>query len=81
MAQDGESRMVPGAPETVCSLVEKAPGDGKKNAVPRRRTHQILLLSLLEKIAHINLIGLSRRDEKTSLLIGWGRTKQTQGHV
>lgn len=47
--RDGESRMVPGAPRTVCSLVEKAPGDGKKIAVPRRRTHQTHLLSLLEK--------------------------------
>lgn len=47
----------------------------------RRRTHQIHLLSALEKIEHINLIGLSRSGEKTSELIGWGRTKQTQRHV
>lgn len=78
--RDGESRMVPGAPRTVCSLVEKAPGDGKKIAVPRRRTHQTHLLSLLEKkkTEDINLIGLSRRGERTSPLIGCGRTKQTQ---
>lgn len=31
MEEDGESRMAPGAPGTVCSLVEKAPGDGKQN--------------------------------------------------
>lgn len=34
---------------TVCFLVEKAPGDGKKTAVPRKRIHQTHLFSILEK--------------------------------
>lgn len=84
MVQGGESRMAPGAPGTVCSLVEKAPGDGKIKW-PFREGEHTRSTSFLswrkKKTGDINLIGLSRRGEKPSLLISCGRTKQTQGHV
>lgn len=74
--------MVPGALGLVYSLVGKAPGDGKKIVSPRRRIPQMYLLSLLrKKIEDINLIGLSRRGDQTSLLIECGCTKQTQRRV
>lgn len=82
MARDGGSRMVLGAPGSVYCLVrgKKAPGDGKRTTIPRR-THKIHLPSPLKKkkeTRDINLIGLSRHSDRTSLLIGKGRTKQTE---
>lgn len=74
--QDGESRMVPGAPGTVCSLVEKTPGDGKKIAVQRRRTHQIHLLSLLEKNRRHKFNWLIKAQRK-DLAVNWLRAHKT----
>lgn len=82
MVEDGESRMVPGAPGTVCSLGEKAPGDGKKIVVPRR-THQIPLLSLLEKkkTEDINLIGLSGAARRKDLTVNWLSAHKTNART
>lgn len=77
------SRMVLGAPRTVCCLVGgKAPGDGKKVAISKRRTHQIHLFSLLGKKnkqkTPRNIIGLSRQQK--DLAVNWlGAHKTNSG--
>lgn len=64
-----------GHPAQFALLWRKRQVMASKISIPSTRTHQIHLLSPIEKkkeLEDINLIGLSRRCEKSLLLIGWG---------
>lgn len=76
MVQDGESLMVPGALRVVCSLAEKAPGDGKQIAFPRKGTRQIYLLFCREKNTRhkFNWLIKARRND---LNVNWQRVHKT----